>query len=34
VTELLQDQGGLDVTAIHQETFEEGARDLKASDKE
>ena len=34
VTELLQDQGGLDMTAIHQETSEEGARDLEASNKE
>lgn len=34
VTELLHDLGGLDVTAIHQETFEEGARDQEAPDKE
>lgn len=34
VTELLHDLGGLDVTAIHQETFKEGPRDLEASDKE
>jgi hypothetical protein len=34
VSELLHDLGGLDVTAIHQEPFEEGARDQEVPDKE